>query len=217
MTPPPTAAPVLQPEQLSFLFEARAASAVLAACIDLGVLDRLDKGPVDPAALARDCGIREETAPALLSALASLGLADTDNRGGFVGVTADLKWFLELLRRYDSFADGLRHRPEVSADAPPGADVAFGRTVGPLASVCRAIGTATELLTAAGPRVLDLGAGAAPWSMALAVADPGVRVTAVDSCSAAGDPPSGGGDGTRDAVPLRRGGHVQAHAGRGLL
>ncbi|HKY76314.1 MAG TPA: class I SAM-dependent methyltransferase [Acidimicrobiia bacterium] len=181
MTPAPTAAPVLQPEQLSFLFEARAASAVLAACLDLGVFDRLDRGPVDPATLARDCGIREETAPALLSALASLGLADTDSRGGFVGVTADLEWFLELLRRYDSFADGLRNRPEVSADAPLGADVAFGRTVGPLASVCSpAIGKAAELLGAAGPRVLDLGAGASPWSMALAAAEPGVRVTAVD-------------------------------------
>src|SRR2546423_12945167 len=105
MRPSPTAAPVLQPEQLSFLFEARAASAVLAACLDLGVFDRLDRGPVDAATLARDCGIREETVPALLSALASLGLVDTDHRGGFVGVTADLKWFLELLQRYDSFAD----------------------------------------------------------------------------------------------------------------
>ncbi len=181
MTPAPTVTPVLQPEQLSFLFEARAASAVLAACLDLGVFDRLDKGPVDPATLARDCGIREETAPALLSALASLGLADTDHRGGYVGVTADLKWFLELLRRYDSFADGLRHRPEVSVDAPPGADVAFGRTVGPLASVCSpAFGRATELLATAGTRVLDLGAGAAPWSLALAAADQQVTVTVVD-------------------------------------
>jgi ubiquinone/menaquinone biosynthesis C-methylase UbiE len=181
MTPAPTAAPVLQPEQLSFLFEARAASAVLAACLDLGVFDRLDQGPVDAATLARDCGIREETAPALLSALASLGLVDTDHRGGFVGVTADLKWFLELLGRYDSFADGLRHRPESSADAPPGFDVAFGRTVGPLASLCSpATDTATERLAGAGPRVLDLGAGAAPWSLALAAQDPNVVVTAVD-------------------------------------
>ncbi|MGH9011906.1 MAG: methyltransferase, partial [Acidimicrobiia bacterium] len=179
--PAPTAAPVLQPEQLSFLFEARAASAVLAACLDLGVFDRLDKGPVDATTLARDCGIREETAPALLSALASLGLVDTDHRGGFVGVTADLKWFLELLGRYDSFTDGLRHRPESPADAPPGADAAFSRTVGPLASVCRpALGKATEQLAGTGPRVLDLGAGAAPWSLALAAADPDVAVTAVD-------------------------------------
>jgi len=176
-----TAEPVLQPEQLQFLYEARATSALLAACLDLGVLDRLGEGPVDAATLARDCNIREETAPALLSALVSLGLAEPARRGGFVGVTSDLNWFLELLRRYDSFTDGLRHRPESPADAPPGSDAAFGRTVGPLASVCRpAIGTATEELASAGRRLLDLGAGAAPWSLALATADPHVLVTAVD-------------------------------------
>jgi ubiquinone/menaquinone biosynthesis C-methylase UbiE len=86
-----------------------------------------------------------------------------------------------LLRRYDSFADGLRHRPELPAEAPPGADDAFSRTVGPLASVCSpAVATAMERLVSTGPRVLDLGAGAAPWSLALAAADPDIVVTAVD-------------------------------------
>ena len=181
MTPASTAAPVLQPEQLAFLIEARATSALLAACLDLGVLTRLEKGPVDASTLARDCGIREETAPALLSALTSLGLAEPDQRGGFIGVTADLQWLLEFLRRWDSFTDGLQSRPDIPADAPPGADEAFCRTVGPLAALCRpAIGQATEQLVGAGPRVLDLGAGAAPWSLALAAADPQIVVTAVD-------------------------------------
>jgi SAM-dependent methyltransferase len=176
-----TVPPALSPEQLSFLWEARAASALLAASVELGVLDRLEHGPVDAAALARDCGIREETAPALLSALASLGLANPARGGAFVGATDDLKWFLELLVRWDSFADGLRHRPEIPAEAPPGADEAFYRTVGPLAVLCRpAVGTAIEQLGGAGPRVLDLGAGAAPWSLALAAADPNVSVTAVE-------------------------------------
>ena len=181
MTPVPTDAPVLQPEQLAFLYEARGTSALLTACLELGVLDRLDHGPVDAATLARDCGIREETAPALLCALVSLGLVEPDNRGGFVGVTAELKSSLDLLGRWDSFSHGLRHRPEVPADAPPGADEAFCRTVGPLAALCRpAIGAATEQLVGVGPRVLDLGAGAAPWSLALAAANPDIVVSAVD-------------------------------------
>jgi SAM-dependent methyltransferase len=171
----------LSPEKLNFLWEARAASALLAASQELGVLDRLERGPVDAAALARDCGIREETAPALLSALASLGLANAQRGGAFVGTTSDLKWFLELLLRWDSFADGLRHRPEVPVEAPPGADEAFYRTVGPLAALCSpAVGIATEQLTGTGRRVLDLGAGAVPWTLALAAADPNVAVTAVD-------------------------------------
>jgi SAM-dependent methyltransferase len=167
-------------EPLQFLYEAWAASAVLAASLELGVLDRLDHGPVDAAGLARDCGIREETAPALLSALTSLGLAEPDQRGGFVGIAGDLRWFLELLRRWDCFTDGLRHRPGIPDGAPPGADDTFCRTVGPLATWCApAIGRATEVLAAAGPRVLDLGAGAAPWTLAL-TADPEVTVTAVE-------------------------------------
>jgi SAM-dependent methyltransferase len=171
----------LMPEQVMFLLEARATSALLAASLELGVLERLERGPVDAAALARDCGIREETAPALLSALASLGLVRPDHGGAFVGVADDLTWFVEFLRRWDSFADGLRNRPEPPIDAPPGADEAFCRTVGPLATLCSpAVTRATEQLIGAGRRVLDLGAGAVPWSLALAAADPQVTVTAVD-------------------------------------
>jgi SAM-dependent methyltransferase len=173
--------PILQPEQLHFLWQARAASTLLNACVELGVLDRLERGPADAAALARDCGIREETAPALLGALASLGLAEPDHDGGFVGVTGDLTWFLELLGRWDSFADGLVHRPQVAAGAPLGADEAFCRTVGPLAAICApAVREAAEQLAGSGRRVLDLGAGAVPWSLALAGADPTVCVTAID-------------------------------------
>ena len=91
------------------------------------------------------------------------------------------EWFLELLRRWDDFADGLRHRPEPPAGAPPGADAAFQRTVGPLATFWGpAVGEAQKHLAGAGRRVLDLGAGAVPWSLALATANPDVVVTAVE-------------------------------------
>ena len=173
--------PVVDPEQLLYLYEAWSASTVLGASLELGVLDRLDQGPVDAAGLAQDCGIRDESAPALLSALTSLGLAEPDRRGGFVGRAGDLRWFLELLRRWDSFADGLRHRPDPPLGTPLGADNTFCRTVGPLATLCApAIGPATQALSGTGTRILDLGAGAAPWTLALAALDPSVTVTAVE-------------------------------------
>jgi SAM-dependent methyltransferase len=178
---PPTLRKPVQPEQLNFLFEARAASEVLAASVELGILDRLGQGPVDAATLARECHIREETAPALLAALATLGLAEPHEHGTYRAINGDLTGFLELLRRWDGFADGLRHRPEVPAGAPPGADDAFSRTVGPLAAFCApAAEKVAEHLAGAGLRVLDLGAGAAPWGLALAAADPECVVTAVD-------------------------------------
>ena len=181
MTMTTTAPPPVDQEQLLYLYEAWAASSVLAASLELGVFDRLDQGPVDAASLARECGIRPETAPALLGALTSLGLAEPDRSGAFVGRAGDLRWFLELLRRWDSFTDGLRHRPDPPPGTPLGADDTFCRTVGPLATFCApAIGKATESLAGTGGRVLDLGAGAAPWTLALTTLDPNVTVTAVD-------------------------------------
>jgi SAM-dependent methyltransferase len=172
--------PLSQPEQLTFLYEAKAASAVLEASMELGVLDRLERGPVDPATLARDCGIGEEAARALLAALAGLGFAEADRRGAYLGVAAVIG-FKELLRRWEGLADGLRRRPKVPAGAPPGAEDIFPRTVGPLASMCAAAAeTAAGYLAGTGRRVLDLGAGAAPWSLALAAVDPICEVTAVD-------------------------------------
>jgi ubiquinone/menaquinone biosynthesis C-methylase UbiE len=43
-----------------------------------------------------------------------------------------------------------------------------------------AIPKATSALDGAGPRILDLGAGAAPWTLALAAVNPRVRITAVE-------------------------------------
>jgi ubiquinone/menaquinone biosynthesis C-methylase UbiE len=174
-------APAVDQEQLLYLYEAWAASAVLGASLELGVLDRLDQGPVDAASLAQECGIRPETAPALLSALTSLGLAEPDHRGAFVGRAGDLHWFLELLRRWDSFTEGLRHRADPPPGTPLGADDTFCRTVGPLATLCApAIGPATQALAGTGSRILDLGAGAAPWTLALAALDRSVTVTVVE-------------------------------------
>ncbi len=119
--------------------------------------------------------------PPCSAALTSLGLAEPDHQGAFVGRAGDLRWFLELLRRWDSFADGLRHRPDPPPGTPLGADDTFCRTVGPLATLCApAIGKATEALAGTGRKILDLGAGAAPWTLALAALDPSVTVTAVD-------------------------------------
>jgi SAM-dependent methyltransferase len=151
------------------------------ASLELGVLKRLGRGPVDATTLATDCHIREEVAPALLTALASLGLAQQHEHGTYIGVSGDLVPALELLKRWDHFADGLQHRPEIPVEAPPGADGAFCQTVGPLAAMCTpALKKAVEHLAGAGPRVLDLGAGAAPWSIGLAAANAEATVTAVD-------------------------------------
>lgn len=164
---------------MAFLYEAAAVTAVLEASAALGVLDRLGRGPVDAHTLAGDCGIGEDAARALLTALAAVGLADVDDHGS-AQMSSDAFEFLDLLRRWDGLAEGLRHRPEPRPGVPLGAEDRFPLTVRPLAALCASAVSSFAEHVAGARHVLDLGAGAAPWSLALAGADPECVVTALD-------------------------------------
>ena len=56
----------LTPDQILFLQEAIAAALAIASADRLGVLARLDAGPVSPDTLARDCGIGKNGARSTL-------------------------------------------------------------------------------------------------------------------------------------------------------
>jgi SAM-dependent methyltransferase len=174
------AAKLPRSEQLAFLYEARAVNAVLEASQELGILQRLERGPVDPVTLAGECQIQEEAARVLLAALASLGIAEPDGRGGYLGVAGDVIGFIELLRRWEGLAQGLRRRPDPPVGAPPGADRSYQQTIRPLAALCYSAAQATVGHLLGARTVLDLGAGAAPYALALAAADPDCLFTAVD-------------------------------------
>ena len=64
-------------EGIAFLQEALAAMAAVEAAERLGVLARLDDGPVTPAALTRDGVMGERGGGLLLAALAGLGLVES--------------------------------------------------------------------------------------------------------------------------------------------
>lgn len=158
-------------EQLTFLYEARSAVAVLEAGHELGVFHRLAKGSADATALAEECHLSKRAATALLSALASLGLVEPDGQGAYQ-MRVDLLGLAELLRPWEGLGQGLR--------GPANGHLSYPRAVGSIAALFRvAAATAAEHLGSA-ERVLDLGAGAAPWSLALAARQPSCRVTAVD-------------------------------------
>ncbi len=179
MTVVPVRSAQVQAEQLTFLYEARAAVSILEASVELGILRRLEAGS-DAATLARDCGIDERAALALLPVLVNLGLAESDGRGVYRSARSELGGFLELLRSWDGLADALRQGPGVERAAQRPADV-YPRIVASLATLFAPAATAAvEHLRGTGRRVLDLGAGAAPWTLALVAQDPSCLVTAVD-------------------------------------
>ena len=184
MTPANAAAPMASSASLAFLQEATAASAAIAAADRLGVLARLETGSVDPLTLARDCGIGERGARRLLAALVGLGLVEAEPddaryRASLPGTSARVA---RLLRIWSPLEEVLRSdRPAVAADTAAGAQALYAGVVAELGAWLEPVAELlADRLAAPGLRVLDLGAGAAPWSLALAARHPDVRVTAVD-------------------------------------
>jgi ubiquinone/menaquinone biosynthesis C-methylase UbiE len=167
--------------QLAYLSEAVAAAATVQTAERLGVLARLDRGPVTAAELAAACAISERGALLLLAALAGLGLAEAAGGGAWRAVLPDLAELAGMPRMWAHLEGVLREgRPLVRGGTPDGAAALYPGVVGHLGAMLAAVaGRAAGLLPAAA-RVLDAGAGAAPWSLAVAASDPACLVTAVD-------------------------------------
>src|ERR1700736_3413889 len=168
--------------QLGFLTEALAASAALGSAERLGVLDRLARGSVDAASLASDCALGERGTRLLLSALASPGLLQADEGGGFWLSKPEFVALARQLAIWDRLGDAIRHdHPVVAVDTPEGAQVVYPDPVPHLAQLYGYLSERfAELVGDAAIRILDAGAGTAPWSLALAKRNPRCRVTAVD-------------------------------------
>jgi len=176
------AAAVAEPADgpLLYLSEAVAATAAVQAAQRLGVLTRLDGGPVAAAELAAACTISERGARLLLAALAGLGLAEAAGDGTWRAAVADLAGLAAISRMWAHLEGTLRTgQPLVRGDTPDGAADFYPGAVGFLGTMLATAKHAASLLPAAA-RVLDVGAGAAPWSLAVAARDPACLVTAVD-------------------------------------
>lgn len=167
---------------LGFLQEAVGANAALRAASRLGVLDRLAVGPLDAASLARECGIGERGARVLLSALAALGLARRDG-DRWTADAVHLPAIAAVLPLFDRIEEVIREgRPVVAVDTPADAQRLYPGIVPHLGSMfAAAAARAAPVLARDSPRrVLDVGAGACPWTIALCRHFPTCEVTALD-------------------------------------
>ena len=173
------ARPVAGP--LASLTEAFAAAAALQTAGRLGVLARLDGAPATTAELTDACEISERGARLLLGALAGLGLAEAVGGGAWRAALPDLAGLAGTAGMWAHLAEALREdRPLLRGDTPEGAAAFYPGAVSHLGAMLSAVAErAAKLLPPAG-RVLDAGAGAAPWSLAVAARDPACLVTAVD-------------------------------------
>jgi SAM-dependent methyltransferase len=176
----PAAAPAIG-APLAYLGEAVAAAAVVQTAGRLGVLARLDGAPATTAELTDACEISERGARLLLGALAGLGLAQAVGGGAWRAALPDLAGLAGTAGMWAHLAEALREdRPLLRGDTPEGAAAFYPGAVSHLGAMLSAVAErAAKLLPPAG-RVLDAGAGAAPWSLAVAARDPACLVTAVD-------------------------------------
>ena len=168
-------------ERLGFLMEALAAAAALRTATELGVLERLDKGPIAPGMLARDQGITERAAELLLAALAGVALVERTVEGDYAAAS-EMGAVARLVEHWSHLTEAVRdNRPVMRGDTPVGAERAYPEIVDALgAAFAKPAERVADNLARPGLRVIDIGAGAAPWGLALAGRYSDCEVTAVD-------------------------------------
>jgi predicted O-methyltransferase YrrM len=168
---------------LTRLHEAFSTVEVVRAAERTGVAAFLARtGAASTDEVAAACGLAPVPTGRLLTALAELGVLAPCAPDRFRPLVDLTRWSAVMAGPWASLEACLRSgRPVVNADTAAGAAELYPAVVPRLADLfSTAAASAARLLAPVPGRVLDVGAGAAPWSTALAVVDPGVRVTCLD-------------------------------------
>ena len=177
-----TAPPITEAPLLLNLMDAVSTAHVLTAAIELGLIDQLTSGLKNGTECADACATDPSMTSLLLDALAGLGVARREALGRYV-LAIDLPRFLRaLIRSWSQLSVVVRNgKPLVRADTAVGASDLYPDCLPVLSAMFTpAASRAAQLLAGCGADVLDVGAGAAPWSIALATSVPAVHVTALD-------------------------------------
>lgn len=172
-------------DPFAYLADVVTAAGALTAARRMGVLERLDRGAADAATLAADCGLSSDGAALLLDALTAMGVVRADRDGLHHPGGIRPRDLGRLLSLGDGLPESLRTGVSaVAAGTPSGAGQLYPGAVAHIGSLMADPAAAVaERLAAAGVtfgEVLDVGAGAAPWSLALARRAPGCHVTALE-------------------------------------
>jgi ubiquinone/menaquinone biosynthesis C-methylase UbiE len=157
------------------LTEAAGKVAAFSTAVRLGLLDRIDREPAAPAELARTCGATERGVRAVLAVLVEGGFIEKLADGRYRPVLTGLAALHPLIPLWEHLPDAVRTGvPVYEATAGTASPLTF--LVGLWGD---AVDKAVEVLPKA-KRILDVGAGTAPWTIAYSARNPGSRVTALD-------------------------------------
>lgn len=157
------------------------AGAALAAANETGVLAYLEEGAATVVDVATHLDLDPRVLARTADALEALGVVARD-ADGQLQVEDGVVEALAVAGRHARLVSALRRRPLATAvDHPDGAASFYPALVRLLGNAFREPAEeVAELLARPGARVLDVGAGAAPWSLAIARREPDTSVVAVD-------------------------------------
>ena len=158
---------------------------VVDTALRLGILDRLNQGPATVSEIARELSLDTHSLEVLFRPLGAIGVVEPTSKGdggaeqGYrAGYTQ-----VDMSRQWSGLDERLRHgRSQRRLDTPDEAAVYYPHSVGILGEqMAPPAAVAAEHLVAKKPStILDLGAGAAPWSRAISGRLAECKVTAVD-------------------------------------
>jgi SAM-dependent methyltransferase len=162
-------------------FELSGLCAAAIAASQTGLLEAFMEGPVAPADASARLGLDSRAAERVLEVLAAAGLLHKEN-GRFAAAPALARLHArapggvsELVSLWEQTLAFLRTGDPADTEVTPAGGI------GALASIFEGAAAAlAERLLGSGTRVLDIGAGSAVWSLAMAAREPEVEVTAFD-------------------------------------
>jgi hypothetical protein len=163
------------------LTEAAGIVAAFSTAVRLGLLDRIDREPAGPAELARTCGATERGVRVVLKALEDSGFVEQLPDGRYRPVLTGLAALHPLIPLWDHLPDAVRTGvPVYEVSSSMTASEIYPPTVSFLAGLWGDVVDDTAAVLPEAKRVLDVGAGAAPWTIAYSQRNPDCRVTAMD-------------------------------------
>ncbi len=161
--------------------EALHAAAAVSTAHRLGLLTALESGPVCAEKVVRDCEIDLRSTRVLLDALVAMGLVESTHNGCFRAAVPELSMLGAMGAHADLLTRAVRSgRAPLRCDVTAGASSLYPEAVAYLAAQLATSAEAVADALEGADRILDVGAGAAPWSLAIARRNPRCRVTALD-------------------------------------
>jgi len=159
-------------------------AAAVRTLVHSGVLDVLEAaGPLSTADLAARSHVRSEPLGLLLAPLEEGGVVERDSSGRWMPVGTAAAWRLLMLADespFDHFLEGV-----VAHDGADGRTSVLDRGYAEIAEVLGRIGGSmarqtSDRYVAPGGRLLELGAGDAPWARAMLASEPTMTAVVVD-------------------------------------